>query len=74
MPEFVTLHEPALRLGAFIATMVVMSCWEGVAPRRLRALSRAVRWPANIGIVAINTVLVRILFPAAAVGAASRAR
>ena len=70
MPEFVTLHEPALRLGAFLVTMVVMICWEGMAPRRLRVLSRAVRWPQNIGIVAINTALVRILFPAAAVGAA----
>ncbi len=70
MADFVTLHEPMLRLGAFGLTMMVMACWEGAAPRRLRALSRAVRWPANIGIVAINTVAVRLLFPAAAVGAA----
>lgn len=70
MADFVTLHEPWLRLGGFLVTVMAMACWEGAAPRRLRALSRAVRWPANIGILAINTVAVRLLFPAAAVGAA----
>ena len=41
MPDFVPLHEPALRLAAFVVTMVVMTCWEGAAPRRLRAAWQA---------------------------------
>ncbi|MEE8308705.1 MAG: sterol desaturase family protein [Gammaproteobacteria bacterium] len=70
MVEFVTQHEPLLRLSAFLATLIAMACWEGAAPRRPRMLSRVVRWPTNIGIVGINTALVRFLFPAAAVGGA----
>jgi sterol desaturase/sphingolipid hydroxylase (fatty acid hydroxylase superfamily) len=63
-------HEPALRLGAFAAVLAVMAIWEVLAPRRLRPLSRRWRWPANLGVVALNTVIVRALFPAAAVGLA----
>jgi len=40
------------------------------APRRKRAFSRLTRWPNNIGIVVFNTVVMRVLFPTAAVGMA----
>lgn len=43
-------------------------------PRRRRAVSRWVRWPSNLGVVALNTVLVRIVLPTAAVGLAVMAR
>lgn len=69
MPEYVIANEPTLRLAAFVLTVAVMAWWEGLAPRRRRPLPRLARWPANIGILAINTVLVRLVFPAAAVGA-----
>lgn len=36
-------------------------------------MSRAARWPANLGIVVLNTVIVRILFPASAIGFAEYA-
>ena len=39
-------------------------------PRRERAFSRLTRWPNNIVIVVFNTVVLRILFPTAAVGIA----
>ncbi len=63
-------HEPVVRLGAVTAVLVVMAVWEGLAPRRSRPLARRWRWPANLGIVALNTVIVRALSPAAAVGIA----
>jgi sterol desaturase/sphingolipid hydroxylase (fatty acid hydroxylase superfamily) len=63
-------HEPALRLGAFFGMLAVMAGWEVLAPRRSRRLSRRQRWPANLGIVVLNTVVVRLLFPTAAVGVA----
>jgi sterol desaturase/sphingolipid hydroxylase (fatty acid hydroxylase superfamily) len=68
--SFVVAHEPALRLAAFVAVFAVMAGWELLAPRRARSLGRLQRWPANLSIVVLNTLLVRLLFPAAAVGVA----
>ncbi|MFC7693390.1 sterol desaturase family protein [Paeniroseomonas aquatica] len=39
-------------------------------PRRPQAIGRARRWPGNLGIVLLDTLLLRILFPTAAVGLA----
>nr|WP_272913401.1 sterol desaturase family protein [Desulfomonile tiedjei] len=63
-------NEPFIRLGAFLGIFFGMALAELVAPRRRLLTSKASRWFANIGIVAINTVLVRLLFPVAAVGMA----
>ncbi|WP_223250760.1 sterol desaturase family protein [Rhodanobacter denitrificans] len=47
-----------------------MALWETLAPRRRQAIGRWRRWPGNLGIVVLNSVLVRLLFPTAAVGVA----
>src|SRR5687767_1574982 len=70
MESLVLAHEPALRLAAFAAILAAMAIWEVLAPRRARTRSRRQRWPANLGIVVLNTAIVRVLFPAAAVGMA----
>jgi sterol desaturase/sphingolipid hydroxylase (fatty acid hydroxylase superfamily) len=64
-------HEPAIRLAFFIGMLVAMAAWEAVLPRRPRAVSRWVRWPSNLGIVALNTLALRLVFPLAAVGLAA---
>lgn len=74
MDVFALTHEPALRLTAFVAVLGVMATWEVLAPRRVRALPRAGRWPANLGIVVLNTAVVRLLLPTAAVGVAVSAQ
>jgi sterol desaturase/sphingolipid hydroxylase (fatty acid hydroxylase superfamily) len=43
---------------------------ELAAPRRVLTTSKSARWFANIGIVVINAVALRIIFPLAAVGIA----
>lgn len=48
-----------------------MVLWEILAPRRVRSAGRLVRWPNNIAIVVLDTLLVRFLFPAAALGVAA---
>ena len=63
-------HEAGIRLGFFFSVFVVMAVLELVAPRRDLSVSRARRWGSNIGIVVLNTVVVRLLFPTAAVGVA----
>ncbi len=70
MTEVILANEPAIRLICFLGIFASMFLWEFVAPRRVRSVSRWVRWPSNLGIVVFNTVVLRILFPVAAVGLA----
>jgi sterol desaturase/sphingolipid hydroxylase (fatty acid hydroxylase superfamily) len=65
------INEATIRLAAFIGVFTAMALWEAAAPRRPRSYSRAMRWPSNLAIVALNTVLLRILLPATAVSLAS---
>ncbi len=70
MLEAVLAQEPAIRLGFFIAIFAVMALWEVLAPRRRQVQPRWRRWPSNLGIVALNSLLLRLLVPTAAVGLA----
>ncbi len=65
-PDF----DTAIRLGAFAGVFTLLVLWETLAPRRALSLRRARRWPGNLGVAIIDAVLIRILFPAAAVGLA----
>ena len=60
-------NEPAIRLGFFLGVFTFMALWEVLMPRRRRAVSRWIRWPSNLGIVALNVFLLRILTPTAAI-------
>jgi sterol desaturase/sphingolipid hydroxylase (fatty acid hydroxylase superfamily) len=62
--------EPWIRLGISVAVFAAMAGWEVVAPRRPQAIGRWVRWPNNLGLVVLDTFLLRLLFPAAAIGTA----
>lgn len=70
LSDVLLANEPAVRLAAFLGVFVVMALAEALAPRRLRDHGRSARWPGNLGIVVVDTVVVRILFPTAAVGMA----
>lgn len=70
MSDISLAHEPLVRLVAFAAVFVVMAAWEILAPRREQKLARGRRWPSNIGVVVLDTALVRIVFPTTAVGLA----
>lgn len=60
--------EAGIRLGAFVAIVVLMAALEWWLPRRSTVSRR--RWPANFSLVVIDAVVVRLLFPLGAVGAA----
>ncbi len=70
MTDLVLANEPLIRIGSFAALLAAMVAWELAAPRRTLEAGRAVRWTSNLGIVVIDGLLVRLLFPVAAVGAA----
>ena len=70
METFILDNGVAVRLGSFVGVLAAMVLWESLAPYRAPGESRAVRWTANLGIVAINSVMLRFLAPAGAVGLA----
>jgi sterol desaturase/sphingolipid hydroxylase (fatty acid hydroxylase superfamily) len=70
MTELLLANEPAIRIAFFLGILGAMAVWEAVAPRRHREISRLVRWPSNLGIVVVDTLLVRLVFPIVAVGLA----
>lgn len=69
--QFILTNEPAIRLGFFLGVFAVIAAWEVFAPRRALTVSKALRWTSNLGLVVLNTVLLRLLFPLAAVGLAA---
>ena len=69
--DLVMDHEISIRLGFFFGTFILIALWEIVAPKRALTVSKAVRWLNNLGIVVLNTIILRLLFPAAAVGVAA---
>jgi sterol desaturase/sphingolipid hydroxylase (fatty acid hydroxylase superfamily) len=69
--QFVLAHEPAIRLGFFLGIFALLALWELVAPRRALIVSKALRWSSNLGLVALDTLLLRLVFPLAAVGVAA---
>jgi len=68
MTDSVLLYERWIRLGFFAVTFLVMAAWELALPRRPLETSKLRRWLRNLGIVVLDTVTVRVLFPTAAVG------
>lgn len=63
-------HEQPIRLTCFLGVFAVMALWEMRCPCRSLRLQKASRWLNNLALVALNTLLVRLLFPTAAVGVA----
>nr|WP_242467629.1 sterol desaturase family protein [Thiocapsa imhoffii] len=70
MDSLIQSHEATIRLAFFFGIFALMAIWEVRSPRRSRTLTRLQRWTSNLGLVVLNTVVLRILFPAAAVGMA----
>ena len=68
--NWVMSYEPAVRLGMFLGVFVVMAVLELVVPRRQLRAAKGARWFTNLGIMALGTLVVRVIFPTAAVGLA----
>ncbi len=68
--DFILSNEMPIRLGFFLGVFGVMALWEVISPRRQLQTSKAVRWANNLGLVFFNSFVLRLVFPAAAVGMA----
>jgi len=73
MDNYISTHEATIRLGVFFGIFALMAMWELLAPRRALTQPKSARWLNNIGLVVLNIVVVRLIFPTAAVGVAAYA-
>lgn len=72
--QFLIGNEATIRLVVFLGILTAMALWEVAAPRRRREIPRLLRWSNNLGIVVLDTLLVRLSFPVVAVGLATIAQ
>ncbi len=70
----VVTNESTLRIGAFLSVFFMMTVWEVLAPRRPMILSKPFRWLNNLGLVLLNSFLIRLVLPMGAVGIAIAAQ
>lgn len=74
---FDSVSDITVRIAAFVAVFCVMALFEIVRPRRRLSAPKGQRWLTNLTIVAIDSVIVRLLamlaVPIAAVAAAAYA-
>ena len=73
--DFIVDNEPIIRLSAFIGIFGLMALLEIWLPRRARSKIdgkpvKAGRWLSHGGLTIVNSVTLRLIFPAAAVGTA----
>jgi len=72
--EILLTHESTLRLTCFVTVLLAMMIWERRRPRRVPGLPRWRRWGANLAVVVVDSVLLRLTLPLLAVGAAALAQ
>ena len=73
LEEFLLSNESGIRLGFFVGMFVLVGSWELVAPQRALSISKTLRWANNLGLTVLNTIILRAVYPAAAVGVAALA-
>jgi sterol desaturase/sphingolipid hydroxylase (fatty acid hydroxylase superfamily) len=66
----VLYYEGQIRLIAFLSIFAVMALWELKSPYRELRFKRVQRWPHQLGLIVLNSLLLRLVFPAAAAGVA----
>ncbi|MGC9312783.1 MAG: sterol desaturase family protein, partial [Sediminispirochaetaceae bacterium] len=53
------MREAFIRFGIFAALFLIFSILEGLKPRRDRVYPRGLRWPHNLGVLAIGSLVSR---------------
>jgi len=72
--QLVMTYEKEIRMGFFFGMLAVIGLWEIFAPKRALTVSKTVRWVNNLGLVFLNSFIVRLVFPVAAIGVAATAQ
>ncbi|MCB1761417.1 MAG: sterol desaturase family protein, partial [Gammaproteobacteria bacterium] len=67
---WVMANEAVIRVTFFSLVFALVGIWELRSPSRELHFSKRARWLNNLSLVVLNTLILRLLFPAAAVGVA----
>lgn len=70
MMQVILEQESVIRVTVFLGVLIGLATWEVAVPRRRVEIPRLLRWSNNLVLVAIDTLLVRLVFPVVAVGLA----
>lgn len=66
-----TFNDPSwIRLSCFIGVLLLCALWENMLPRKALVASRTFRWVNNLSLVALNSVIITVIMPIAAIQAA----
>jgi sterol desaturase/sphingolipid hydroxylase (fatty acid hydroxylase superfamily) len=69
--EMFLAQEPLIRAICFFGVLGIMAIWEQRLPHRPLSVSKPLRWASNLGLMVLNTALLRAFSPLAAVGFAA---
>jgi len=72
--DWLLTSEGPIRLAVFAGVLLAVAAAERLWPRRRPSQPRPARWFANFAVVAIDTAVLRLLFPLLAVGVAMLAQ
>ncbi len=64
-------NELALRIFFFVGILAAVAIWEALSPKRVRLISRGIRWTHNLSLVILSSLSMRLVIPFTAVGAAA---
>jgi len=70
LQTFLIQHEGLLRAGVFLGLLVTLSIAESLAPRRARVVPRGTHAAHNLALVAVDSIVARLVLPAGALGVA----
>jgi hypothetical protein len=59
--DFILANEVTIRLGFFFGVFAVMAVWEVLLPKRTLTVSKPMRWLNNLGLVFLNSIIIRLL-------------
>lgn len=61
-------NESIIRISFFLGFLIIIAVWETFSPRRNLTKRKWLRWYSNLGLVALNSLLIRFAFSTSAVG------
>ena len=70
MIDYLYNNEVTIRLSVFLIALTLLILWEWKQPKRVLTQNKFKRWFNNIALVVTGTLLVRVLMPMTAIGAA----
>jgi len=68
MLQAILQHEMTIRLSIFFGVLAAVAMAEFLLPRRQLTISKARRWVSNLGVVFLNSAVVRLILPITAAG------